>query len=354
MPRPHWFSCPRGLKRSLLHAALLLALWSELAEVAEATSGDELASAPPSCTQAGEAQEVCNLSVSSQRTAASALQLDALADVLAISSGLVSAAEAAQLRAIVDRRWSALSERYLEEVLENDTDDDDLIDKVDGEPSYSADIVNFGSCTDPAGEGDETQVTEQADCELTEHLLADLLTPIVNRMVQKWSIPPTLYPCHSFVKRYLARERVKMDPHRDFSSFVTANVLLNDPAESNGGGLEVYPHAEEHMPDVPDMMTDLEFRRHLKEGVLVQLEGLGSLAVHRGTLWHDAHIPRDNRSRRYTWITWYAATEQECIDERLDEESEEDEEKVEEAEEDEEDEDGDEEDDEELEHDEVA
>merc|ERR1719291_459173 len=105
-----------------------------------------------------------------------------------------------------------------------------------------------------------------------------------------------MYPCTSFVKRYVPGERSKMDPHTDINSMLTANVLLSDPSDFKGG-LHMFPG----VVDTHGLETSADFA-DLPRGVLVETADarVGELIIHRGYHWHGVKLYAPLTSRRYS------------------------------------------------------
>lgn len=231
-----------------------------------------------------------------------------LSRYVAVVPDVVSEIDAARLRAIVDRRWSHFGPVELRLLQEEGYDGDNLIENTDRQPSYSCDILDSGYCTSE----DSEQYTTEADCDFVQDLIREAVTPSVRRVLQKWpDLPRTLYPCDSFVKRYQHDERASLPPHLD-DSVITANVLLTDPLEFQGG-LVIYPGAAS--VDLSTEMALQDVGVHVGAGITVGYGagvGFGSLVIHRGSLWHSIKMLRENASRRYVWITWYAEDGADC------------------------------------------
>lgn len=240
---------------------------------------------------------------------------------VAVFPGVLTRDDASRMHESVDRRWRKVKLAHVKELAHNGGDDDNLVDSVDEEPSYAADVISNGRCT-AIPDNEEEQFATREDCDFVEKFLRDTLTPLVEQKVKEWrsqgatDLPEKLYACDSFVKRYMPGERHELHAHRDRTSLITANVLLTDPHKFEGG-LEMYPDA-----DVLSMETELENNGFLDDSDIGQgvfLEhgsdtAIGELIMHRGSLWHGVRMLDTEKSERYSWITWYSPRKKNCED----------------------------------------
>eukprot|EP00929_Paragymnodinium_shiwhaense_P013376 TRINITY_DN121238_c0_g1_i1.p1 TRINITY_DN121238_c0_g1~~TRINITY_DN121238_c0_g1_i1.p1 ORF type:complete len:325 (+),score=21.73 TRINITY_DN121238_c0_g1_i1:50-1024(+) len=238
---------------------------------------------------------------------------------VAVFPPVITRDDAQRLREIVDRRWRNVGLEHVRQLAKEGGDADNLVENTDLEPTYSVDVFADGRCT--AGDVNEVdQFTISEDCHFVWKLLQEHINPVVEQVKREWTargasdFPETLYVCDSFVKRYLPGERSSLHAHKDRYSVMTANVLLSD-LEDFQGGLAMFPDADDL-----DYETLQEQRGLLDEdnvGQPVFLEQgpdvvMGELVLHRGSLWHGVQMLQRDRSQRYTWITWYSGWEDDC------------------------------------------
>lgn len=237
---------------------------------------------------------------------------------VAVVPRLISEENATRLRRVVDNRWRHISLAEVQRLAEEGGDGDDLVDAVDEMASYASDILDRGRCT----AGGVDSYTNQDDCELAHHLLAHAVTPALTKAINVWredgaasDLPSTLFPCSSFVKRYLPGERHGLHAHRDMSSLVTANVLLTSPTKFMGG-LEMFPDAD-HLThnETEDEHNGYLDDKDLGKGVFLEHGAdthIGDFVMHRGSRWHGVRILDAAKSERYSWITWFTANQSDC------------------------------------------
>lgn len=248
--------------------------------------------------------------------------LESHSNQVAVFPAAISREDALKLHEAVDRRWRNVRLSHVRRLAADDGDGDNLVDSVDMKPSYSADIISDGSCTasDDDDDDDDEEFMLKEDCVLAKRLLRKHVTPLVKQKMKEWKVQGghnwngTLFACDSFVKRYMPGERSELHVHRDMTSFLTTNVLLSDPDDFKGG-LVMYPEADELESE-----TDSEQSGYLEEGDMgrgVFLEhgqdvGIGELVMHLGSMWHGVQMLQTEKSRRYSWITWYTPNKKEC------------------------------------------
>lgn len=265
-------------------------------------------------------------SIAARSESAREAYLQSHIDSVAVIPGTISGKDAEGLREAVDRRWRNLDPAEVKrlavrQAVQEGEADDNLVEATDWQPSYSADIISGGLCAADDKSDPDKEFMTQRDCAFAQKLLREHVTPAVERQVKAWrskgatDLPGKLYACDSFVKRYLPGERHSLHAHRDMSSLVTANVLLSDP-EDFQGGLEMYPEADELSAETLDERNGYLEEKDVGNGVLLEHRedgtGIGELVLHRGSLWHGVRMLEPERSRRYTWITWYSPNEADC------------------------------------------
>jgi len=241
---------------------------------------------------------------------------------VAVIPRVVSMEKALKLHEAVDRRWRSVNMADVKRLAAAGYGDDDgLVEMVDSAPSLSADIISGGSCTAVDQEHDKDQdFMLPEDCNLARTLLQTYVTPLVEKKMKEWKaqgatdFPETLYVCDSFVRRYMPAERHELHPHRDTSSLLTVNVLLTDPSEFQGG-LVMYPEADELSAETQSEKGGYLEDDDMGKGVFLEHGhgvGIGDLVLHRGSLWHGVQMLQPEKSRRYSWITWYSRSREQC------------------------------------------
>jgi len=245
--------------------------------------------------------------------------LESHSDQVAVFPGLISRGDALKLHEAVDRRWRHVRLSHVKRLAAEDGDGDNLVDSVDMKASYSADIISDGSCT-AGDDDDDEEFMLKKDCALVERLLQKHVTPLVEQKVKEWKVQGgqdfngTLFACDSFVKRYMPGERHELHAHRDMTSLMTTNVLLSHPDEFQGG-LVMYPEADELESETESEQSGYLEADDMGRGVFLehgQGVGIGGLVLHRGSMWHGVQMLQTEKSRRYSWITWYAPTKKHC------------------------------------------
>jgi len=245
--------------------------------------------------------------------------LESHSDRVAAIPGVISRSDALKLHEAVDRRWRHVHLSHVRRLAAQDGDGDNLVDSVDMKPSYSADIISDGSCTAREDDEDEEFMLKE-ECVLAERLLQKHITPVVEQKMKEWNLQGgpdwngTLYACDSFVKRYMPGERYELHAHRDMTSLMTTNVLLSDPDEFQGG-LVMYPDAPELETEAQGEHSGYLDEDNMGRGVFLEHGrdvAIGELVLHRGSMWHGVQMLETEKSRRYSWITWYSPTKEDC------------------------------------------
>jgi len=229
--------------------------------------------------------------------------------IVAVVPGLLPTLAAETLRKAVDEQWSHVNLHKVMRIAAAEGDNDGFVDAVDSQPSFSTDLIEDGECS-------KDEYVTSRHCELARHWLDHAVTPAVENVIHAWKqnggakdIPAKLFACDSFIKRYLPEERHELHAHQDLTSLVTANVLLSDPNDFDGG-LEMYPKAHPAHDEKDSGYLEDDHR-----GVFLEMGpgvAQGELAVHRGSLWHGVRVLQPEKSRRYSWITWYQANKSAC------------------------------------------
>eukprot|EP00930_Biecheleria_cincta_P042506 TRINITY_DN29253_c0_g1_i1.p1 TRINITY_DN29253_c0_g1~~TRINITY_DN29253_c0_g1_i1.p1 ORF type:complete len:578 (+),score=61.54 TRINITY_DN29253_c0_g1_i1:33-1766(+) len=163
---------------------------------------------------------------------------------------------------------------------------EERLDSVDANPAFEIYLTRSG---DPEA---------QQLLNLSHAILERRIRPELHRVVSKWASLGLLEDwnsdkvpklCYSFVRRYAPMERRALNNHKDTDSMVTANVLLSDSTDFEGG-LVVYPEAKDSVNLGPSAFPE---------------SGLGSIVFHRSDLYHGVKV---TGGQRYSWILWFNYT----------------------------------------------